>query len=233
MKTLKTSKQVIYYNPQLLTERPELCFSPDYWKKKEAILGYAMGRGTTWFVQLQNIAGALRHYRRGGLLGKIVKDCYLFASWERTRSLQEFKLLEQLIVDGVHVPRPIAARAIKHNFYYQADLLSEKIQNSQDLVSIIEHQPLSDLLYSKIGQEVRKMHDAQVDHTDLNIHNILVDDNKKVWLIDFDKCAKRTGNNWKIDNLKRLKRSFIKEVKKRKIHWTEKNWKELMQAYNK
>lgn len=32
-----------------------------------------------------------------------------------------------------------------------------------------------------------KMHIASVNHTDLNIHNILIDDQGKVWAIDFDK----------------------------------------------
>ncbi len=36
--------------------------------------------------------------------------------------------------------------------------------------------------------EVRKMHDAGVNHTDLNIHNILLDTTKRV-IIDFDKCG--------------------------------------------
>ncbi|MFT6926344.1 MAG: 3-deoxy-D-manno-octulosonic acid kinase [Psychromonas sp.] len=232
MKILQTAKQFIYYDPKLLTEPPEFCFSVSFWQKQRAIIGSAQGRGTTWFVQTKVIEAALRHYRRGGLLGKIIKDGYLFFSWEKTRSLQEFKLLEELIRDGVHVPRPIAARAIKKGFYYQADLLSEKIPDAEDLVSILQSQSLSCSLYSDIGHEIRKMHNAQVDHTDLNIHNILIDKSNKVWIIDFDKCTKREGSSWKKDNLRRLKRSFIKEVKKRNIHWSESDWQVLIQSYH-
>ncbi|PKH01599.1 3-deoxy-D-manno-octulosonic acid kinase [Psychromonas sp. MB-3u-54] len=233
MKTLLTPKKFIYYDPVLLSEPVQHIFDDNYWKQKNAITGSAQGRGTTWFVQTKVIEAALRHYRRGGLLGKIIKDGYLFFSWEKTRSLQEFKLLEELIRDGVHVPRPIAARAIKKGFYYQADLLSEKIPNAEDLVSILQSQSLSCSLYSYIGHEIRKMHNAQVDHTDLNIHNILIDKSNKVWIIDFDKCTKRVGDSWKGNNLTRLRRSFLKEVKKRNIHWSESDWTTLIQSYHK
>ncbi|MFA0229768.1 lipopolysaccharide kinase InaA family protein, partial [Vibrio sp. 10N.261.45.A7] len=64
----------------------------------------------------------------------------------------------------------------------------------------------------------------QVNHTDLNIHNILIDENNTVWIIDFDKCYQQLGNSWKQGNLDRLKRSFIKELNKRQIKWDESEW---------
>lgn len=145
---------------------------------------------------------------------------FWFAGWEKTRSYQEFMLLNHLRDAGVNVPRPIAARVQKHGLLYKADLLSEKVPNARDLVSILQESPISDELYRKIGREIRKMHDAQVNHTDLNIHNILIDDQEKVWIIDFDKCYVQIGDSWKQGNLKRLKRSFEKEVCKRGINWS-------------
>lgn len=215
----------------LLKEPPESSFDPHFWQKSGKVLGSAQGRGTTWFVQTETIPAALRHYQRGGLFGKVVKDHYLFTGWNKTRSYQEFQLLLKLIEAGVNVPRPIAARACKLNVCYQADLLSEKIDNARDLVSILQQSPLSDSLYQKIGKEIRKMHDAQVNHTDLNIHNILVDEADKVWIIDFDKCGVEKGETWKSDNLSRLKRSFFKEVRKRSIKWTESDWDRLCIGY--
>ncbi|MBJ6889142.1 lipopolysaccharide kinase InaA family protein, partial [Vibrio cholerae] len=35
---------------------------------------------------------------------------------------------------------------------------------------------------------------------------------EKVWIIDFDKCYVQSGHSWKQGNLKRLKRSFEKEI---------------------
>ena len=231
MHELKQNKVRIWYDKALLDVSPEQCFNIAYWRNKESIVGSAKGRGTTWFVQLASLQAALRHYRRGGLFGKLVKDHYLFSGWENTRSHQEFQLLKLLDDAGVHVPKPIAARAIKRTICYQADLLSEKIPASRDLVSILENGTISSELYQSIGREIRKMHDVQVNHTDLNIHNILIDDNEKVWLIDFDKCSTQQGNNWKESNLARLKRSFNKEKNKRNIHWQDNDFEALMKGY--
>lgn len=227
MQKIQTSKQVIWYDDSILSGSPEQCCNPEYWQQQNKVIGSAQGRGTTWFVALDKMDAALRHYRRGGLFGKLVKDHYLFTGWEKTRSYQEFQLLNTLIEAGVNVPKPIAAKAVKRTFCYQADLLSEKIPNARDLVAILQEQSLPKEIYQKIGNEIRKMHAAQVNHTDLNIHNILIDDNDKVWIIDFDKCYQQKGDDWKQGNWNRLKRSFIKEVGKRNIHWNEEEWTNL------
>lgn len=228
MKKIQNKKQTIWYDESLLSESPEQCCDPDYWQQQNKVIGSAQGRGTTWFVALDKMDAALRHYRRGGLFGKIIKDHYIFTGWEKTRSYQEFQLLNTLIEAGVSVPKPIAARTIKRTFCYQADLLSQKIPNARDLVSILQEQSLSQEIYQKIGNEIRKMHATQVNHTDLNIHNILIDDNDKVWIIDFDKCYQQKGNDWKQSNWDRLQRSFIKEVNKKNIYWTNKEWHYLV-----
>ena len=228
MKKIQNKKQTIWYDESLLSESPEQCCDPDYWQQQNKVIGSAQGRGTTWFVALDKMDAALRHYRRGGLFGKIVKDHYIFTGWEKTRSYQEFQLLNTLIKAGVNVPKPIAARTIKRIFCYQADLLSQKIPNARDLVSILQEQSLSQDIYQKIGNEIRKMHATQVNHTDLNIHNILIDNNDKVWIIDFDKCYQQKGNDWKQSNWDRLQRSFHKEVNKRQIKWSEREWNYLL-----
>ncbi|EOX1305336.1 3-deoxy-D-manno-octulosonic acid kinase [Vibrio cholerae] len=212
--------QMIWFDDQLVKTPSALLFDVEYWKEEQKIIGSAKGRGTTWFVSLPHIQAALRHYRRGGLLGKVISDQYLFTGWEQTRCAQELKLLNTLIQAGVNVPRPIAARAVKSGLAYQADLLSERIPNAQDLVSILQAAPLPKQMYCKIGMEIDKMHAAQVNHTDLNIHNILIDDQQKVWLIDFDKCYQQSGEGWKKNNWDRLKRSFKKEISKRAIHFS-------------
>lgn len=231
MKTLQLDNQTIWYDDILLKEDPKQVFSPEFWQQNDRVIGSAQGRGTTWFVKTKTIDAALRHYRRGGLFGKLVEDSYRFSGWDKTRSHQEFQLLNTLIESGVNVPRPIAARAVKKGFTYQADLLSEKIPNARDLVSILVEAPLPAEMYKKIGQEIKKMHDAQVNHTDLNIHNILIDDQDKVWIIDFDKCFQQQGDDWKQGNLDRLKRSFEKELLKRSIHWSEVEFSRIVQEF--
>jgi 3-deoxy-D-manno-octulosonic acid kinase len=230
MKKLQRANTVVWYDDTLLKEAPLQVFDPEYWQQQGKVIGSALGRGTTWFVQTQTIEAALRHYRRGGLFGKLVKDQYWFTGWENTRSYQEFQLLKTLIEAGVNVPRPIAAKVEKSGLVYRADLLSEKIPNARDLVAILQEHPLPAEMYQKIGEEIRKMHDAQVNHTDLNIHNILIDDQEKVWIIDFDKCYLESGTQWKAGNLERLKRSFLKERNKRGVQCNSQDIACLMQA---
>ena len=231
MKILKTLNQMIWYDESLLNEQPELCCDVVFWQQQNKIIGSAQGRGTTWFIEQGNLEAALRHYRRGGLFGKFIKDRYIFTDWQNTRCFQEYQLLSQLIDAGVNVPKPIAARASKEGFCYRADLLSQKIPNARDLVSILQEQLLTKEIYQKIGIEIAKMHSVQVNHTDLNIHNILIDRNQQVWIIDFDKCFQQNGFTWKDKNLSRLKRSFIKELKKKNIHWKEEDWLSLLAGY--
>ncbi|XAW90701.1 3-deoxy-D-manno-octulosonic acid kinase [Vibrio sp. CDRSL-10 TSBA] len=231
IRNITLSDQHIWYDAELLSSPPEHSFDPDFWQRSGNITGSAQGRGTTWFVQLDTCQGALRHYRRGGLFGKLVSDHYLFTGWHRTRSAQEFELLRHLAEAGVNVPRPIAARAQRSGLTYQADILVEKVPNASDLVDVLQKQALSDDMYQAIGRMIRAMHNAGVNHTDLNIHNILLDNAGKVWLIDFDKCARQTGESWKEANLNRLLRSFHKEVNKRAIHWSEIDFEALQAGY--
>ncbi len=232
MQTLRSDSQVIWFDESLISAQQVKCaFETEYWLQQNKIIGSAIGRGTTWFVDLGTIHGALRHYRRGGLLGKFVQDHYWFCGWERTRSAQELNLLRTLIDSGVNVPRPIAARSVKKGLTYQADLLSEKIQSARDLVSILQEKPLPKILYQKIGQEIAKMHNAHVNHTDLNIHNILIDEQQNIWIIDFDKCFLSPETQFSNKNLDRLLRSFKKEKGKRKIAWHSTDFEFLLEVY--
>jgi len=231
IKIIQENKDYIIYDDELLKENINDGFSADYWKQKNKIVGSAQGRGTTWFIQLLTMQAALRHYRRGGLFGKIVSDSYHFIGWQKTRSIEEFYLLDKLTQSGVNVPKPIAARVQRTWWWYRADLLSEKIANATDLVDILQQRCLSKLEYESIGVQIKKMHALQVSHTDLNIHNILLDKHGKVWLIDFDKCYQQQGEQWKQKNLDRLLRSFHKELKKRSIKWHESDWQHLLHGY--
>ena len=108
--------------------------------------------------------------------------------------MAEFQLLNQLNQAGVAVPKPIAARVKKGKLgiCYQADILIEKIENAQDLTALLQTQQLPNDIWQAIGKLIRQLHDLQICHTDLNAHNILVqqlENEQKCWLIDFDKCG--------------------------------------------
>lgn len=230
--TIQIGPTRYWYNPHQLTEKVEEAFSIEFWQKEERIIGSAQGRGTTWFVQGENGEYALRHYFRGGLLGKIVRDQYIFTGWQQTRAFQELTLLSTLRKHDVNVPEPIAARVTKHGMSYRSDIMIGKISNAQDLVSLlIDKKVISLSTYESIGHQIRKMHEAGVNHTDLNIHNILIDQHDVVWLIDFDKCKQQRGERWKASNIARLQRSFAKEKELHNLSLSQGWFEALMKGY--
>jgi 3-deoxy-D-manno-octulosonic acid kinase len=210
---------------------PEM-FTSQYWQTQNAITGQAKGRGTTYFFQHHNNEYVLRHYRRGGSIGKVLSDQYLYTGLEQSRAWQEFKLLQYMKTLDLACPTPIAAMLNKSGLYYQADIISTKIPFAQDLHNILLDRILTTDVWQKIGQTIAEFHNNQIYHHDLNIHNIMLDAKHGVWLIDFDKCGIKQGENWKKLNLARLKRSFEKEQRLHNIHWQLADWQMLMSAYN-
>ncbi|QLB20228.1 3-deoxy-D-manno-octulosonic acid kinase [Vespertiliibacter pulmonis] len=203
--------------------------------KSDRLLGSSIGRGTTWFLDTQTELGVnsvLRHYYRGGLFGKFIKDHYLFRSFTQTRAAQEFALLQQLREWELPVPRPIAFKITRKYGCYQADILIEKIENTRDLSQILQTQTLSLTQYQQLGKLIRQLHQRQVHHADLNIHNILLDKQHSFWLIDFDKCKIQAGDEWKQQNLDRLLRSFNKEKARLGILFNDEHWVALLQGYH-
>ena len=52
----------------------------------------------------------LRHYMRGGLIGKLVRDTYIFSGADKTGLFMDWRLLDKLASNNLRVPRPAAAR---------------------------------------------------------------------------------------------------------------------------
>lgn len=227
------------YNQSIIKDFSLEMLSPSYWQKKEAITGSAQGRGTTWFLQYamndNTHDWVLRHYYRGGLIGKIIKDSYWFTGLQKTRAALEFSLLRHMQTLQLPAPKPIAYKVIKHGLFYKADLLSTRIQNAQDLVAILSKTPLTSDVWFAIGATIKRFHQHGIYHHDLNSHNILLNDEKQVFLIDFDRGELRTNPvkiAWKKENMARLQRSFIKESNKlAQFHFSSENWQTLQQGY--
>lgn len=226
------NSHVMLFDAEHFSEPTPKLFSGQYWQAQNAITGQAKGRGTTYFFEHNKNEYVLRHYRRGGLIGKMLSDQYLYTGLEQSRAWQEFTLLQHMRTLDLACPAPIAAMLNRRGLYYQADLISTKIPHAQDLHHILLNQSLSGDVWQKIGQTIAEFHNQQIYHHDLNIHNIMLDNEQKAWLIDFDKCRIRQGDNWQKSNMARLKRSFEKEKRFNNIHWQQADWQRLMSAYN-
>ena len=241
LETFKDGNTCCLFNRNEIEDFTPEMLSAKYWQKNNAITGSAQGRGTTWFLQYKQKNNTqpkdwvLRHYYRGGLIGKIVNDSYFFTSLKHTRADREFSLLAHMQTLTLPAPKPIAYRVIRHGLLYRADLLSSRIENAQDLVAILTKKSINDDLWFSIGETIRRFHSQGVYHHDLNAHNILIDDKNKVWLIDFDQGELRAVNSsWQQNNMQRLLRSFHKEQNKSpNFNWHENHWDALLSGYNR
>ncbi|GAB2678619.1 3-deoxy-D-manno-octulosonic acid kinase [Aliiglaciecola sp. 3_MG-2023] len=232
LKQTNEKGEIIQFNPEFLPNCQSNYFSPEFWQQRNAIIGSATGRGTTYFIQTQHHQLVLRHYRRGGMIGKLLSDQYLYLGIESTRAVKEFNLLDKMNNMGLPAPTPVAYRVRKTGIYYQADLISLKIENAKDVHHILQTRPLTESEWTEIGKTIGLFHQHQIYHHDLNIHNIMLDDMGKVWLIDFDKCAEQSGNAWKQQNLDRLLRSLKKEKNKIvNFHFEQQDWSFLINSY--
>ena len=98
----KTSDGAIVYDTAILNQISEAAFSPAGWASATVIGGALKsgGRGNTLIVSDGQQEFVLRHYLRGGLPGRIIRDSYLWTGEDQTRSFAEWYLLAKLFKRG-------------------------------------------------------------------------------------------------------------------------------------
>ena len=238
-RTLQQQNTHLWFDKNLVSGVEKAWFTPEFWQQKGAITGESKGRYTTYFVKTidineQPLDMVLRHYYRGGLISKISKRSFVFTGLYKARAYQELLLLSEMRALDLPVPRPIAAQVIKNKpWSCQNDILIERISNAQDLFHALSQQQLPDKQWHEVGKTIKRFHQHGVFHSDLNIHNILMDDKDKIWLIDFDRCEFREREvSWQQANLERLKRSLLKEQSLNpEFHFNNANWQQLLEGY--
>ena len=223
---LNQGNNLAWFDPHFYPNFELAYFHSEFWQQQGLVTGQSKGRNTVWFLRHQDGKEAvLRHYYRGGLIGKLNKDKFWPEPAAQSRAMAEFSLLWQMRLWGLPVPRPCAALYQQHGFSYSADILIERIPGTTDLAHLLQQRPLTDTEWRQLGAVIASFHQHQVYHSDLNCHNILLDEQGQFWLIDFDKCAIRLAadypdQSWKTQNLQRLLRSLNKEQQQLPVfHW--------------
>ncbi len=136
------------------------------------------------------------------------------------------------------VPRPVAAQACWKSprllGLYQAAIIVQAIPNTQNLSDYLMGQELEASGWQAIGKTIARFHQKGINHSDLNASNILLDMQKAIYVIDFDKCQRRAAGNWQRQNIQRLKRSLDKFKQQFEgFAFSEDNWNSLVNAYKK
>lgn len=205
----------------------------EHWLAQARAQAVDGGRGGALFVDTPIGACALRHYHRGGFVARLSRDSYLWSGRKRTRAFREFRLLAALADAGLPVPSPVAARYQREGLRYRADLMTRLVPDAQTLSSRIESQRLDEALARAVGATLARFHLFGAWHADLNAHNILVDADSAIWLIDFDRGRLRKPQLiWQRANLARLRRSFDKLGARRIADFDAAFWHPMLAAYH-
>ncbi len=169
------------------------------------------GRGAVHRVEGSFGRAVLRTYRRGGLIARFNRDRYLWSGEDRTRPFREFRLLAQMRAQGLPVPAPLAAGFRRSGTSYRASILTAEVP---DVTTLADQLPalIDDTgAWEALGSTLARFHAAGFWHADMNAHNLLLDGQRRWWLIDFDRGEQRAPDTvWPQTRLARLQRSLYK-----------------------
>jgi 3-deoxy-D-manno-octulosonic acid kinase len=249
-KISKTANSYILYDAGIIAEPALQLFNRDYHtnqspRQKKSEPGFPGGRQgeqqggigrapVVYFSQGEN-SFVLKHYYRGGAIASILKDRYLGFSVIKSRAFREFRLLKKMHELGLPVPVAVAAHTEKGILSYRADLVTEELKQTETLSDILSDRVLPDDAWQKIGQCIKRFHQHDIYHADLNARNILLSESMKIFLIDFDNSYIRPGSGsdtWKLQNLSRFKRSLLKFKNNTDgFNFDEDDWSALLAGY--
>ena len=193
-----------------------------------------IGRAMVAYFQHDGVSMVLKHYYRGGLIARFLKDQYLGVDIEKSRAFREWRLLKTMRDFDLPVPEAVAARVKKSFLFYRADLITRMLQNTRTLSDVLEKQNIDNGQWEKIGVCIKRFHNRNIYHADLNARNILIDDDRNIYLIDFDNSYIRSGSDsWKASNLARLHRSLSKFKRKYQgFNFSDTDWQALLRGYD-
>ncbi len=222
----------ILYEDTLLSHAEPALFEAATWTDARVAPGYSGGRGATRFIDYGGQHWVLRHYHRGGTIGRVLDDQFLWSGEERTRCFREWQLLAHLQDRGLPAPRPVAARYRRRGLTYTADLITVLIPDVEPLSTRLGREPLSEVAWAGVGACIATFHRERIFHADLTAHNLQVNAADRVFLLDFDRGRVVSGRGgWRKANLARLHRSLSKISEDGATPFTAREWRWLLDGY--
>jgi 3-deoxy-D-manno-octulosonic acid kinase len=95
---LAATGDFIIYDDELISAPSPRLFDPNEWGEKAT--PHAEGRGTVWFIEQPDGEWILKNFRRGGLVGRFIKQRYFFSGNRRTRMAQRISLVVSASSNG-------------------------------------------------------------------------------------------------------------------------------------
>jgi 3-deoxy-D-manno-octulosonic acid kinase len=187
----------------------------------EAWLGKASGpgRGGTARVLLPDGPAVLKRMRRGGLTAPLWQDRFPGAA----RLVGNLVVAVEVARRGVPTAAPLTLLLRRGRVgLYEGWLGVAELPGAMDLLSRLERDPPPGRPeLAAVLAQVRRMHDAGIEHRDLNLGNLLVRPAGEGWeafVIDLDRAVLHDGPlppGLRQSALRRLERSYAKRFRDR------------------
>jgi 3-deoxy-D-manno-octulosonic acid kinase len=230
----RTPTGAMLYDRSVISRISEDRFEASGWLHAEQVVGSlgSAGRGSTMFVGNVPRQFVLRHFMRGGMIGRIVRDKYLFNGEDKTRAFREWRILAKMADGGLRVPRPAAARYRRHGMFYTADLITVRIPGVRPLSEVIAESSQDAAFWESLGASVHGFHAAGVFHADMNAYNLQIDNKGALWMLDFDRGRLMRPGSWQQKTLRRLHRSLQKiRAFDPRLHFSNRDWERFLEGY--
>lgn len=212
-------------------------FDENYWRLQPDTQVLEGGRGASFRIRIDEQDWVLRRYLRGGMMAKLFRDQYLWTSLQHTRPWREWMAVERGRQHQLPIPSIAAVQVRRHGLFYRAAIITSYIDNQGTLADYLRQKNLTEESWVMLGQQIYRLHQAGLNHADLNANNILVDGQLGFHLIDFDKAKihQRRGG-WCAQNLQRLSRSLHKIQGQQQelgdpFYFSPDDWNSLLQGY--
>jgi 3-deoxy-D-manno-octulosonic acid kinase len=176
------------------------------------------GRGAAPSVALRrDVNVILRRYQHGGVFGGFTGMLHLGPS----RALEELRVTARAEASGAPVPHVVClALWPAAGPFWSALIGTREERGARDLFDVLlssEDARARCVLLCEVGAAIRLLHDAGVDHRDLQLRNILVVEEagrRRIVVIDLDRAvyhsSGRLASRLRARSLGRLTRSVVK-----------------------
>jgi len=151
------------------------------------------GRGPVHVVTVAGVERVVRHFLRGGLPARVLRDRFLRTG--ASRPLRELRASETARGAGIPTPRVVAGAVYPAGMFYRADLVTDYVAGSRTLAEIMLDDTALEAREEALraaGELTRRMATIGLEHSDLNARNILlvrVPDGLEAHLVDLDRCS--------------------------------------------
>ena len=182
------------------------------------------GRGLAYAIRLDRDPWLVRHYRRGGMIARVLNDRYAPTG---NRAVDELKASIVARARGIPTPEVVAAICYPTPLYARFDIAVQFIDHSRDLAQLLfEDRVVSARDIGKAAALIRTMIQGGLLHADLNLKNILIAPDR-AYVLDLDRCTvveEATRHGTEV-----MRKRFVRSLAK----WESKSGRVVSEAHHK